>query len=94
MSRGIGKGKLVALGVVGIALAGLLTPVRPEISPMSPKAKPTPIDLGALHPFTQSCFRQIEILCDLPDRAIADLAETNCFCLETCVELPSFPCHR
>lgn len=47
MSRGIGKGKLVALGVVGIALAGLLTPVRPEISPMSPKAKPTPIDLGA-----------------------------------------------
>lgn len=40
--------KLVALGVVGVALAALMTPIKPDLAPASPAAKITPMDLSSL----------------------------------------------
>jgi hypothetical protein len=40
------------------------------------------IDVGALHPLTQRTFGQIQILGDLADAPIANLAETHRLCLD------------
>jgi len=40
--------KLVALGVVGVALAGLMTPLKPDVTTASQGPKPTPMDLSSL----------------------------------------------
>src|SRR5205814_1252587 len=46
------------------------------------------------HPRTECGLREVEVLCDLPDAPVTDLAQAHCLCLEIRIKRSSFPlCH-